>query len=101
MKCIMELSKDIKTELEAIEHYVEMAAAYKVKNTKLAEMYIELAKGELDDVMTLHKHAVALIEESRKTVTPPEYMLEMWNAEHMQMLERVALAKYKIEIMKS
>ena len=46
--------------------------------------------------MNIHGSVVKMIEEKRKTVTPPQYMLDMWKEEHDEYLEETAKTKYML-----
>lgn len=95
MKEIKDLTKQIKEELHGAKNYAKMAVAAKESGqAATGKMYYDMANDEIKHAMNIHGIAVKMIEEKRKTVTPPQYMLDMWNEEHEKYLEKMAKIKY-------
>lgn len=55
-----------------------------------------MTNDELGHVTKIHAMAVKAIEEQRKTVTPPQYMLGRWVEEHDYYMEETAKIKYML-----
>lgn len=97
MREIKKMAKEIHEELEGAKEYAIKATEYKAAgNTTTGKMYYDMANDEIKHAMNIHGIIVKLIEETRKKVTPPEYMLEMWNEEHEEYLEEMAKVKYML-----
>ena len=97
MREIKEMTCQIKDELEGAKDYAKMATHYKeMGDTQTGKMYYDMANDELKHAMNIHGIVVKLIEEKRKTVTPPQYMLDIWKEEHDEYLEETAKTKYML-----
>ncbi len=97
MRLIKKLVENIKEELHDAEKYAKLAAEYK-DMPELSKAFVELGKQELTHADMLHTHAVKLIDaERKKGVEPPKYMLEMWNEEHIEYIERAAQGGYFLQ----
>ena len=95
MKEIKDLTKQIKEELHGAKNYAKMAVAAKESGQAAnGKMYYDMANDEIKHAMNIHGIAVKMIEEKKKTVTSPQYMLDMWNDEHEEYLEKMAKIKY-------
>lgn len=98
MKMIQKLVKEIKDELHGAKHYAKKAALYKPENPTLATAYLTMAQDELKHANTLHAEAVKAIEKKRATTTPPQFMLDIWEAEHKDYIENAASIRAMIEL---
>lgn len=97
MREIKDMSYQIKEELEGAKNYAKLAVAAKESGDMAAgKMYYDMANDELKHAMNIHGMAVKMIEEKRKTVTPPQYMLDMWKDEHDYYMEETAKTKYML-----
>lgn len=97
MREIKNMSKQIHEEMHGAKEYAIQATAYKEAGNQAAgKVYFELANDEIKHAMSIHGLVVKLIEETRKTVTPPQYMLDMWNEEHEEYMEEMAKVKYML-----
>jgi hypothetical protein len=83
--------------LEEIAWYAEKAAVIKTEHKSLAEVYVKIAEEHVEIYKMLHDKVVDLIEEEkRKGVSPPNFMLEVWNFEHERLIEEFAKVKFLI-----
>lgn len=97
MREIKVMSKQIHEEMEGAKTYAKKAVAEKESgNLGIARMYYDMANDEIKHAMNIHGMVVKLIEEKRKTVTPPQYMLDMWHDEHEEYMEEMAKVKYML-----
>lgn len=97
MREIKEMTCQIKDELKGAKEYAKMAVrAKELGETATGKMYYDMANDELRHAMNIHGMAVKLIEEKRKTNTPPQYMLDMWKEEHDEYMEDTAKTKYML-----
>lgn len=97
MKEIKDMTAQIKEELEGAKHYAKQAVLLKESgDAQTGKMYYDMANDEIKHAMNIHAMAVKMIEEKRKTVTPPQYMLDMWKEEHDEYLESMAKIKYML-----
>jgi len=88
------LIDQIEEELEGAKNYAECYIDYKAKsNTTWANRYKEMANDELKHAMYIHDRTTAEIEELQKVYTPPQNMLDKWEHEHKEYVERVAWIK--------
>lgn len=93
MKIIKTLSEQIKEELHGAKEYIKLAIHLKTEYPELAKAYSEMAEQEMNHSMRLHGFAVQMIAEQRKVSEPPKYMIEMWDEEHVKIMERFAKVK--------
>lgn len=97
MRQIKDITKQIKEEFYGAKDYAKLALHYKESgDSTTGKMYYDMANDEMKHAMNLHTIAVRMIEEKRKTVTPPQYMLDAWKEEHDYYLEKVAKIKYML-----
>lgn len=97
MREIKDMAKQIHEELHGAKEYAIQATAYKeAGNMTAGKAYFEMANDEIKHAMNIHGIVVKMIEEKRKTVTPPQYMLDMWNEEHEEYMEEMAKVKYML-----
>lgn len=91
MTKIKNLADEIMDELCSAKEYAEEYLSYKAKeNTAWAKRYEEMAQDELKHAEYLHDRVIEEIEELRKVYTPPQDMLEKWDADHKKYVEKAA-----------
>ena len=102
MERIKKLADEIKDELCSAKEYAEEYLTFKAKATSSdgtknygtwSKRYHEMAEDELKHSSYLHDRAVEEIEELRKVYTPPEDMLQKWEHEHREYIEKAAWIK--------
>ena len=86
-------------EIESAMNYAEKYVECKAKgNTAYATKYKAMSEDELRHAMFFHEQAIKEIDEVSKVYTPPTEMLEKWEHEHKEYIERVALVKQIIAL---
>ena len=91
MTRIKKLAEEIEDELCSAKEYAEDYLTYKAKgNSQWATRYKEMAQDELKHADYIHERAVAEIEELRSVYTPPEDMMQKWEHEHREYIEKAA-----------
>ena len=91
MTRIKKLADEITDELESAKEYAEEYITFKAKDKGTwANRYKEMATDELKHAGYIHDRAVEEIEELRKVYTPPQEMLEKWDADHRKYIEKAA-----------
>lgn len=91
MTKIKKLADEIMDELCSAKEYAEEYLSYKAKdNSEWAKRYDEMAEDELKHASYLHDRVTEEIEELRKVYTPPQDMLEKWDADHKKYVEKAA-----------
>lgn len=98
MKIIKTLVAEIKEEVKGLEEYAKKAIHYKTENPTLAKMYYDIAQDEAKHIDMLHTEAVRAIDRQRSISTPPQYMMDMWEEEHAEIIEEVAKAKTMLQM---
>ena len=99
MKKIAEIVENIREEVNDAEKYAKKAVKLKDDDKQLAEVYISLAKAELEHMEKLHTAVVRIIQAYRSEKgAPPEYMMMVWNWEHERIVEKVAGVKMLIDM---
>lgn len=94
MTRIKKLADEIKDELCSAKDYAEEALYYKAKgNGEWYSRYKGMAEDELKHSSILHDRVVSEIEQLRAVMTPPEEMLEKWEHEHKEYVEKAAWVK--------
>ena len=94
MTKIKKLADEIMDELDSAKEYAEEYLTYKAKdNSAWAKRYEEMAHDEIKHAGYLHDRVVEEIEELRKVYTPPQDMLEKWDADHKKYIEKAAWIK--------
>ena len=94
MTKIKKLADEISEELDSAKEYAENHLMYKAKgNDEWSKRFFEMANDELKHADYLHDLAVAEIDELRKVYTPPQEMLEKWDADHKKYVEKAAWIK--------
>ena len=91
MTRIKHLTDQIKDELESAKDYAEEYLTYKAKgNSEWAARYKDMATDELKHAGYIHDRVVSEIDQLKAVMTPPEDMLDRWNHEHREYIEKAA-----------
>lgn len=91
MTKIKVLADQIKDELCSAKDYAEEYLSYKAQgNGAWANRYKEMSTDELKHAEYIHERAVNEIEELRKVYTPPQEMLDKWDKDHKEYVEKAA-----------
>ena len=91
MKRIKDLADEIKDELHSAKEYAQEYLTYKAKDEGTwANRYKEMAQEELKHAGYIHDRVVVEIEELRNVYTPPQDMLDKWDADHKKYIEKAA-----------
>lgn len=91
MERIKKLVDEISDELCSAKEYAEEFLTLKAKDKiDWAKRYDEMAHDELKHADYLHERVVSEIDELSKAYTPPEEMMEKWNADHKKYIEKAA-----------
>ena len=94
MTRIKNLADKIKDELCDAKDYAEEALYYKSKsNGEWYSRYKSMAEDELKHAGYLHDRVVSEIDQLKAVMTPPEDMLDKWNHEHREYIEKAAWIK--------
>lgn len=94
MTHIKNLVDDMKDELHSAKCYAEEYLTFKAEdNTTWANRYKEMANDELKHAGYIHERAVTEINELREVYTPPQDMLDKWEADHKKYVEKAAWIK--------
>lgn len=85
---------NILDEVCGAKDYAECYVESKAKgNTQWANRYKEMAQDELKHANYLHEKVVADIEELKKVYTPPQEMMDKWEHDHREYVEKSAWVK--------
>jgi ferritin len=100
MTYIKKLAEQIKDEIESAMTYAEKSLYLKAKDeTSLASKYKSMAEDELSHAMTIHTEAVQEIEKLSKVYpNPPIEMMEKWEHEHKEFIEKVAQIRHLLSM---
>lgn len=94
MTKIKKLTEHILEELDGAKEYAECYIEAKAKgNTQWANRYKEMANDEIKHANYLHDKVVADIEELSKVYTPPTEMMDKWEHDHKEYVEKSAWIK--------
>ena len=86
-------------ELEGAKEYAECYVSEKAKgNTQWATRYKEMANDELKHAMYLHDKVTVEIEEISKVYTPPQEMMDKWEHDHKEYVEKSAWIKQMLAL---
>lgn len=105
MRKVKTIIDHIKEEMADAKKYISCMAKEKGVDEEAFRTYSQLAQAEYDHAMLLHELAVKEIEKARadlkaKGIEVPAYMMEMWEEEHQEYVEKMAKIKYEIELAK-
>lgn len=91
MTRIKKLADEIMDELDSAKEYAEDYLTYKSKGESMwANRYREMATDELKHADYIHERAITEINELKNVYTPPQEMLEKWDADHRKYIEKAA-----------
>ena len=94
MERIKDLADEIMDELDSAKEYAEEYLMFKAKDDGTwANRYREMAQDELKHAGYLHERVVDEIDLLQKTYTPPQDMMDKWNADHKKYIEKAAWIK--------
>lgn len=94
MTKIKKLADHIKEELEGAKEYAECYIEKKAANNSAwANRFKEMANDELTHAMYLHELVVEEIEKLKTVYTPPTEMMEKWEKDHKEYVEKAAWIK--------
>lgn len=94
MTHIKNLVDEMKDELNSAKSYAEEYLTFKVdENTTWANRYKEMANDELKHAGYIHERLVTEINELKEVYTPPQEMMEKWEADHKKYIEKAAWIK--------
>jgi hypothetical protein len=105
MKIIKEIAEHIEEEMDGICEYIRFANKAKAEHDYVYDVLMEIIPQEVKHVEMLHDAAVREIERARSKLSVqgkeiPPYMLEMWQEEHEEYIDKMAEIRYKIDILK-
>lgn len=101
MKELKEIIADIDSILDDAEMYAKESVKHKTQYPSLAGTYCRIAQDDLAHAEMLHKHAVEMIENKKKTgEEAPALMQAVWDFEHERYIDDVADVKRLIEMYK-
>jgi len=99
MRKIAEIVEHIREEVHDAEKYAKKAILVKEEDRQMGDVYIFLAKSELEHMEKLHTMVVRIIQAYRSEKgAPPEYMMMVWNWEHERIVEKVTGVKTLIDM---
>jgi len=98
MKMISKIAEMIRGELEDAEEYAKCAVKHKDDDIRLAEMFYNLARAELDHSSQEHDQVVRLIKEYDGDA--PASMQAVWDWEHDHLITQTAHIKKLLEMYK-
>ena len=90
MRAIKQAINKIKDEVKGANEYAQEYLELKMSGSPRTKAYYEMAQQELTHALTLHEFVVKDIEEIRKTYTPTQSMLDMWEHEHGKIIDKIA-----------
>ena len=94
MKELKEVIRDIGEILDSAEMYAKEAVKHKTQYPSLAGVYCRIAQDDLSHVDMLHKQAVEMIgEQKRSGVTVPESMQAVYDYLHERQIEEAREVK--------
>jgi hypothetical protein len=102
MKLIKQLSEQIEDEVSGALEYSREAVEFKYSRPSLADMYYRMACAEKEHADMLHEHVVKIIEEVKrdKKDAVPQFMLDKWEKQHKEIIEKMAEAKVYLSLYK-
>lgn len=99
MEKIKSLAKNIEEEICDAKKYAELAIDNKADDPSLADLYINLAKEEMEHAARLHDVVVGAVEKYRKVNgDPPERMLGRYEYMHEHYVNKAAEVKGMIAV---
>ena len=96
MKIILCLMEHIEEELKDADAYIELAMAWKDKDSEAAELFSELSAEEMTHMEKLHQQAVDEIEAYKEqNGSPPAGMQELYDHMHKKYMKEAMRIKVK------
>ena len=94
MTKIKKLIEEMDEELCSAKDYAEEYLSFKARSDgNWSTKYKEMAQDELKHAGYIHERIMMEIEVLRRVYTPPEEMLEKWEAAHKKYVEKAAWVK--------
>jgi hypothetical protein len=105
MRLIKEITEHIHEEMEGICSYIKFASKIKSENEYIFDTLLEIIPQEIKHVEIWHDVAVREINKMKTSFAAqgkevPAYMLEMWQDEHEEYIEKMANIRYKLDLLK-
>lgn len=100
MKTILCIKKQVEEEFKDAENYICCATHYKADYPELADTYQKLSAEEYGHASELYARMSGIIEDYKKTKSPSECMLEMWNEFKEDYIQEAAHIKMMQDIYK-
>lgn len=86
-------------ELCSAKEYAEKYIEHKAKeDMQWANRFKEMSQDEIKHAMYLHELAIKEIETLSKVFTPPQKMLDKWEKDHAEYVEKAALVKQMLSL---
>lgn len=99
MRYIKHYVEQMEDEIASAENYAEKAVEAKAKgNAQNSAKFKAMAEDELRHAMFFHELATKEIEQLSQTFTPPVEMLDKWEHEHKEYVERAAKIKMMLSM---
>ena len=99
MERIKRLAEELMDEIHSAKEYAEEYLTFKAKDDGTwANRYKEMAQDELKHAGFIHDRVVKDIEELQRVYTPPQEMMEKWDADHKKYIEKAAWIRQMLSI---
>lgn len=86
-------------ELCSAKEYAEKYIEHKAKeDMQWANRFKEMSQDEIKHAMYLHELAIKEIETLSKVFTPPQKMLDKWEKDHAEYVEKAAWVKQMLSL---
>lgn len=95
MRAILQILEQLDEEEHGVKEYVRCYSCYKMQDKELADLYLNLARAELDHYAKLHAQAERLIIAKRSKYL--EVMGEMYQWQHERGIAKLAELKQLID----
>lgn len=101
MKIIQQMSEMMEEEIEDAEKYARCALKHMEERPKLADLFYNLSREELEHMQRLHNMVTEIIAEYRRDHgEPPEAMMAVYNYLHEKQIDQVKEVKTLQEMYK-
>ena len=105
MRIIKEITERINEEMEGVCDYIKLANHVKGNNDYIFNTIMEIIPQEMKHIEMWHEAAVREINKAKEEMARqgkeiPPLMLEMWQDEHEDYVEKMAKIKYKLDMLK-
>lgn len=106
MKIIKEITKHIDEEMEGICEYIKFGSKVKHEHEYLYDAIVTIVPQEIKHVEMLHESVVREITKAKEQLKSqgkeiPTFMLDAWQEEHEEYVEKMGKIKYKFETLKN